>query len=376
MIISGSQLTLSADYYSARSETVRERLRLNPAERGGQRGDQTGSERDLRRAEATENDRRGPAPIAADRASLSALARARAFQPAAEPGPAGDGAELSEASLNAAQEEALNDPNLIVLLQLIERLTGRAATIFEFAANATDVEAVEAPPPPASGPRSPALLYQRDQVIDEVEISRFSADGVIRTADGQEIRFSIELEMRRHYHLETSERLQVGPAPQRKDPLVINFAGNAAQLQDQRFSFDLDADGSRESLALLGSGSGFLSFDRNRNGVIDNGSELFGALSGDGYADLARLDSDGNGWIDQGDAAFAELRLWLPAGNGPGRLIELGEAGIAAIGLANIATPFALRGEANQDLGQIRATGVYLAESGAVGTTQQIDLSV
>ena len=271
----------------------------------------------------------------------------------------------------------MNDPNLIVLLQLIERLTGRAAQIFQFASEAADAELASAnprPAPPAS--QSPGLIYQRDQVIDEIEISRFQAEGVIRTADGQEISFRIELEMRRHYHAESSERLQIGPTPQRKDPLVINFAGTAAQLQNQRFSFDLDADGNRESLALLGSGSGFLSIDRNRNGLIDNGSELFGALSGDGYADLARLDSDGNGWIDQGDAAFADLRLWLPAASGPGRLIGLSEANIGAISTANIATPFALRGENNQDLGQIRASGIYLAESGSVGSTQQIDLSV
>ena len=50
---------------------------------------------------------------------------------------------------------------------------------------------------------------------------------------------------------------------------------------------------------MLGSGSGFLALDKNGNGKIDDGSELFGTKSGDGFADLAEYDSDGNGWIDE-----------------------------------------------------------------------------
>lgn len=42
-----------------------------------------------------------------------------------------------------------------------------------------------------------------------------------------------------------------------------------------------------------------LSLDQNGNGEIDNGTELFGTKSGDGFADLARYDLDYNGWIDE-----------------------------------------------------------------------------
>ena len=60
-------------------------------------------------------------------------------------------------------------------------------------------------------------------------------------------------------------------------------------------------------------------FDRNGNGKADNGSELFGVASGNGFADLRRLDEDRNGWIDESDAAFDRLQ-----GLGPGDLPALG----------------------------------------------------
>lgn len=54
------------------------------------------------------------------------------------------------------------------------------------------------------------------------------------------------------------------------------------------------------------------------DGEVNNGSELFGALSGDGYADLDAIDDDGNGWIDAADAATNQLYLWLAEAGGSG----------------------------------------------------------
>lgn len=117
-------------------------------------------------------------------------------------------------------------------------------------------------------------------------------------------------------------------------------------------------------------------FDRNNDQIVNDGSELFGTLSGDAYADLAALDTDGNEWIDRNDAAFKHLLLWLPDTDGNGKLLSLEEAGVAAVSTANIATPFELRGSNNSDLGAVRATGLYLSTKNTVGTTQQIDLTV
>ncbi len=85
---------------------------------------------------------------------------------------------------------------------------------------------------------------------------------------------------------------------------------------------------------LLKSGSGFLGLDSNNNGRIDNGKELFGTQSGDGFADLARYDSDGNGWIDEGDPVYARLKVWLKDASGADKVISLADAGVGAIYLA------------------------------------------
>jgi hypothetical protein len=64
----------------------------------------------------------------------------------------------------------------------------------------------------------------------------------------------------------------------------------------------------------FGAASGFLVFDRNGNGKADNGSELFGVASGNGFADLRRLDEDRNGWIDENDSAWRQLAVWSGSG--------------------------------------------------------------
>src|SRR5690606_9346825 len=123
----------------------------------------------------------------------------------------------------------------------------------------------------------------------------------------------------------------------------------------------------------------FLVFDRNGDGRANDGSELFGARTGDGFGELLALDSDGNGWIDSGDTVFGQLRVWMPDPthpDGPGRLRTLEEAGVGAIGLRSVESLFALRGGGNSDLGQVRSTGLYLSTAREVGTVQQIDLTV
>jgi hypothetical protein len=116
----------------------------------------------------------------------------------------------------------------------------------------------------------------------EAEQTTFAASGTVRTADGREIAFDLQLSMSRLYHEESSVSLRAGDAVRATDPLVLNFAGTAAQLTDQRFAFDLDADGSADQINFAGPGRGFLDFfdPRNKYGKVDNGRELFGPTSG------------------------------------------------------------------------------------------------
>lgn len=300
--------------------------------------------------------------------------------------PAGQAAQASEAR---AIEESLdavdNDPMLRLIRALLGWLTGREVKVFDatdlnFAA-ASDVGATQAAADLPELRAQPAtagttLAYTRQESYTEVEQLAVEAAGVVRTSDGREIAFSLSLQMSRSYHAESSFSLRAGEAAQTKDPLVLNFAGSGAQLTDRRFSFDLDADGDHEAIHLATRGSGFLALDRNGDGRINNGLELFGARSGDGFAELAALDSDGNGWIDSADAAYEGLRVWSRSESGEDRLLSLTAAGVGALSVHGASGPFALKTSENALQGLVRATGLYLREDGAAGSLQQVDLAV
>lgn len=209
---------------------------------------------------------------------------------------------------------------------------------------------------------------------EEYETTDFQAAGKVTTADGQQISFQLNLSMSRSYVEESQFAFHAGDST-RKDPLVLNFSGNAAQLTDQRFSFDLDSDGQQESLPGLAAGSGYLVFDKNHDGKVNNGNELFGPQSQDGFNDLAALDDDHNGWIDENDKAFQDLRVWQPDAKGEGKLVSLKEANVGALALAHAATPFEQRTLDNRDLGATRSSGVWLSEDGQAHTVQQLDLT-
>lgn len=216
--------------------------------------------------------------------------------------------------------------------------------------------------------------YHFEESYYESESMSFEAEGVVKTADGQEIAIDVSLSMSREFMQETS--LDVMMEETVKDPLVINFEGSAAQLTQRKFEFDLDMDGSADQISFVGSGSGFLALDQNGDGTVNDGSELFGARTGNGFAELAAYDDDSNGWIDEGDSVYEGLRIWEKDSEGTDRLMALGKRGVGAIFLGHTNTPFQMKNESNQLQGIVRSSGVFLSESGSVGTVQQLDLVV
>lgn len=100
------------------------------------------------------------------------------------------------------------------------------------------------------------------------------------------------------------------------------------RCHDQTFFFDIDCDGVEDEISKLISGSGFLALDQNGDGIINDGSELFGTQSGNGFADLAKFDSDGNGFIDENDEIFDRLKIWCMDENGQPHLYSLKEKGV------------------------------------------------
>jgi len=109
--------------------------------------------------------------------------------------------------------------------------------------------------------------------------------------------------------------------------------------------------------------------------VINDGSELFGTQSGNGFADLAKYHEDGNGWIDENDAIWDKLLIWTKDEDGNDKLYHLSEAGVGAVCLQNAGTEFSLNSmKDNHTNGVIRNTGIFLYENGNIGTVQHLDL--
>lgn len=208
----------------------------------------------------------------------------------------------------------------------------------------------------------------------EEENTSFAAKGIVRTADGREIDFKIDLSMSRRFETSFAREIQQVKKAM-KDPLVINFDAPAAAVKEQKFFFDLDADGNAEEISQLGSGSGFLALDLNEDGRINDGSELFGTASGDGFKDLAKYDQDGNGWIDENDEVWQKLKIWAKDETGKDILYRLADLNVGAIYLGSVGTEYSLLGQAGNTEGIIRKTGLFLYENGLAGTMQHLDLA-
>ena len=215
--------------------------------------------------------------------------------------------------------------------------------------------------------------YSYDYTEDET--TSFKADGKVTTADGRSIDFNIDMLMSRSFsETYTYERETISEVF--KDPLVINVKGGPVTLKDRTFTFDIDSDGELDNLSILGEFCGYLALDKNNDGVINDGSELFGAKSGHGFDELAVFDMDGNGWIDENDEIFDKLKIWSRDEDGNDRLVGIGVAGVGAICLSNVSSNFSVKNEANETLGRIRNSGVALMEDGSVASVQQVDMAV
>ena len=211
--------------------------------------------------------------------------------------------------------------------------------------------------------------------VSESESTTFASSGMVKTQDGRSIDFNIEVSMSRAFTSQINTLTTQNYI--KTDPLVINLDTDIGSVTDQKFLFDLDSDGDEEEISFAGKGSGFLALDRNGDGRIGDGSELFGTKSGYGFKDLAAFDEDGNGWIDENDSIYSKLKVWTKDEDGNDYLINLKDADVGAIYLDNAHTQFSLKDGNNRLNGEIKKTGIYLHEStGAAGTLNHVDLAV
>ncbi|WP_321531547.1 hypothetical protein [uncultured Desulfuromonas sp.] len=308
------------------------------------------------------------------------------------PGQIASHVNLSAAAHNAQQiqteivdpldtEDPIEELNILLLKRLTEMLTGKEIklnhkiNIAQSLQKQATAAQLSIQPQESDIPENFGLVYSYHESYHEQESVNFSAQAQVTTADGRQIDLNVELNMSREFHQEMNVNVRAGQAL--KDPLVINFNGTAAQLTTDKISFDLDLDGQQDQISFVTPGSGFLALDKNSDGVINDGSELFGPTTNDGFSELAAYDNDGNMWIDEQDSIYDRLRIWTRDSDGNQKLLSLGQAGIGAIYLGSTSTPFSLTDSSdNSLLGQTRETGIFLHEDGRAGTIQELDLVV
>lgn len=311
-----------------------------------------------------------------DHISISAMAK-QAFAAQISQNQAGFDPSVNEYD---PDEEIEGDAKLMTLKRMVEFFTGRKINLSSAASvgNGSDSgenvnQGGEKAQAPEESEQGWGMSYSSYQSHYEYEQTSFSAGGTVKTADGKEIQFSLELQMSREYFSE--ERFEMTAGEPLIDPLVINYSGGAAELSDMKFEFDLTADGNKEEISYLKPGVGFLVFDKNEDGKINDGSEMFGPSTGNGFSELAAYDEDKNNWIDENDSIYQKLALWHKSNN-VDSLVNLREANVGAIYLGNVDSQFDLKDSANGLNGRIQRSGVYLSENGVAGAVQQLDFSI
>lgn len=287
----------------------------------------------------------------------------------------------SEAALATQKVEAARknlELEVSVLKGLIERLTGRKMSFYvpEASISAEHSYLVESnTSASATSGSGSGMSMDYSSSVQITEKMSFSASAIIQTRDGRQIELELELNYSRELEINQNFSIRAGEAL--KDPLVVNFSGNSSELAAEKFEFDLDMDGQLDRIPLFKSDSAFLAHDKNHDGRINDGSELFGARTGDGFEELRRYDHDHNDWIDEHDPIFSELRLLRIGHDGKQQMVSLNEKGIGALYLNKLATPFELRDRQDEHLlGELKSSSIYVKESGEAGSLQQLDLAI
>ncbi len=185
-------------------------------------------------------------------------------------------------------------------------------------------------------------------------------------------RNSYELNLRFRQNTSVEERIGISLEElgiKKVDPLVLDLDGKGIQLTEagKGAIFDVTADGKLDSTAWVKGNTALLTYDRNGNGVVDNGSELFGDQNGaaHGFEELGKYDANGDRKITILDPIFKALKLYRDL-NGDGKMGKnefstLSELGIKALNLNFMRTSADINGNS------LILNGSFEREDGSTG---------
>jgi len=185
-------------------------------------------------------------------------------------------------------------------------------------------------------------------------------------------RNSYELNLKFRQNTSVEERIGISLEElgiKKVDPLVLDLDGKGIQLTEagKGAIFDVTADGKLDSTAWVKGNTALLTYDRNGNGVVDNGSELFGDQNGaaHGFEELGKYDANGDRKITILDPIFKALKLYRDL-NGDGKMgknefSSLSELGIKALNLNFMRTSADINGNS------LILNGSFEREDGSTG---------
>ncbi len=264
-------------------------------------------------------------------------------------------------------DEQMLDPKLMSIVRTLEALTGQKINIAGIKKEPSTTNLTD-------GRVGWGIRYTKERSEISDEALTFSASGNIKSQDGKSIDFALAFEMKSHTQLYESTSFKAGDAL--IDPLVLNFGADTVTISNMKKDFDLNMDGKNEQFSFVGEGSGFLALDKNSDGIINNGSELFGPTKGNGFAELSAYDGDKNGWIDENDTVFEKLLIWTKDSSGAENLYSLKEKNVGALYLGKTDTQFDIKNGAKMEA-FLKESSIYAKEDGSgVGTLQEVDLVV
>jgi hypothetical protein len=155
-------------------------------------------------------------------------------------------------------------------------------------------------------------------------------------------------------------------------PVILDLNGDGVSTLSVNagVQFDIFAAGSKTTTGWVGGGDGLLVLDRNGDGQINDGGELFGSSvtladgsrAKDGYVAMQALDSNGDGVLNGEDSAFGDLKVWIDNGDGvsqSGELRSLSDLGIVSLDLKAVST------SVEQNGNTIGLTSSYTTADGA-----------
>lgn len=269
-------------------------------------------------------------------------------------------------------DEIVLDPKLRTIADILERLTGQKIKIMLFHAEGNAVPVPHVDPQSGEKRLGWSLEISSSYSLHEEQSLSFSSSGKIVTEEGKELNFSLNFQMSREFSLTQSTMFRAGD--RLSDPLILSFDGGKP-IAEGSFSFDLLQGGNKENIPLLSANSAFLTIDKNRDGTVNDGGELFGPKTGNGFEELIRYDNDRNGWIDDNDPVFKTLRLWFKSAEDE-KSVTLQEAGIGALSLRPVNTSYDFKDASNTTRAQLQQTSLALTETGEAKPLYSINVAV